>query len=73
MTSQRPRWGRRALIAAVVLSALWLALVVFLDLGYDRSPEVLIGGLKILAAAWLVLGVPVLVARAACRWLGRAR
>jgi hypothetical protein len=61
----------------VVLTLGWLAFIVYLDVAYDMFPRVLLGGMKILVAAYLLLflalGV-VFAARALLRRLaGRAK
>ncbi len=54
--TRKPRslW-RIFLLCVAVLSALWLAGVLYLDITNAMFPRVLIGGLKILAAGYLVL------------------
>ena len=46
----RSRYGRGVLL----LSLLWLVFVVALDVRYDMLPRTTLGGLKILAAGWIV-------------------
>lgn len=46
---------RIGLGALALLSAGWLAFVIYLDIAYDMFPRVLLGGVKILLAAYLVL------------------
>lgn len=67
----RPLW-RIFLITIAGLSALWLAGVLYLDLVNDMFPRVLIGGLKILAAGYLLLAILILPALALHRLLRRA-
>ena len=53
---------------------MWLSFVLYLDLRYDKFPAVLLGGIKILLAGYVVLGVFYLLWRGvviACR-RGRA-
>lgn len=48
---------RIGLGALALLSAGWLAFVIYLDFAYDMFPRVLLGGVKILIAAYLLLFV----------------
>jgi hypothetical protein len=43
---------------------MWLSFVLYLDLQYDRFPAVSLGGIKILLAGYVVLGVCYLLWRA---------
>lgn len=65
--TQKARSPRRFFLMLVaVLSVVWLAGVLYLDFSNGMFPRVLIGGLKILAAGYLVLLVlmlPVLALR----------
>ena len=57
-----------------ILSVMWLSFVLYLDLRYDKFPAVLLGGIKILLAGYVVLGLSYLLWRGvviACR-RGRA-
>ena len=36
---------------------MWLSFVLYLDLQYDKFPAVLLGGIKILLAGYVVLGL----------------
>lgn len=61
----RSRW-RYFLMFVAVMSLIWMAGVLYLDFSNDMFPRVLIGGLKVLAAGYLVLLVlmlPVLAIR----------
>lgn len=65
----RSPW-RFFLIFIALLSLVWLAGVLYLDFSTDMFPRVLIGGLKILAAGYLlllVLMLPVLALRKVMR------
>lgn len=55
-TKTRPLW-RSLLLAIGGLSLLWLAGMLYLDFTYDMFPRVLLGGLKILVAGYLLLAV----------------
>jgi hypothetical protein len=53
---------------------MWLGFVLYLDLRYDKFPAVLLGGIKILLASYVVLALSYLLWRAllfACK-RGRA-
>ena len=46
-----------------ILSVMWLGFVLYLDLRYDKFPAVLLGGIKILLAGYVVLGLSYLLWR----------
>lgn len=46
-----------------ILSVIWLSFVLYLDLRYDKFPAVLLGGIKILLAGYVVLGLSYLLWR----------
>ena len=47
--------NRRRLWALAVLSGLWLLFVLYLDIKYEKFPDVLLGGIKILLFCYMVL------------------
>ncbi len=47
--------NRRRLWALAVLSGLWLLFVLYLDIKYEKFPDVLLGGIKILLFFCIVL------------------
>ena len=47
--------NRRRLWALAVLSGLWLLFVLYLDIKYEKFPDVLLGGIKILLFFYMVL------------------
>lgn len=51
---------RLFILAVAALSLLWVAGMLYLDFAYEMFPRVLLGGLKILAAGYLVLAVLIL-------------
>ena len=69
--SARGRWWKRGAWVAFGLSFLWVGFTLLLDLRYDMLPRTTLGGLKILAAAWVLLLV-LLGLAAAARFLARA-
>lgn len=73
MTQKARSPWRHFLMFVALLSLLWLAGVLYLDFSNDMFPRVLIGGLKILAAGYLLLLVfilPVLALRKLMRRAG---
>ncbi len=73
MTQKARSPWRYFLMFVALLSLLWLAGVLYLDFSNDMFPRVLIGGLKILAAGYLLLLVfilPVLALRKLMRRAG---
>ena len=46
---------RRRFWVLAVLSGLWLLFVMYLDIKYERFPDVLLGGIKILLFCYMVL------------------
>ena len=57
MSSTSSTWLRRLVVGALGAGVLWLAFTFYLDMRYDRFPEVSRGGLMILAAGYAALGV----------------
>lgn len=55
--STQKRWWKRAAWIALGLSLLWLGFVLSLDLRYDMLPRTTNGGLKILAAVWILFAL----------------
>ena len=49
----------------LILPGLWLLFVLYLDLKYNRFPEVVVGGIKILLALYLVAIIVRVLARGA--------
>ena len=49
----------------LILPGLWLLFVLYLDLKYNRFPEVVVGGIKILLALYLVAIIAWVLARGA--------
>ena len=52
----------------LILTGFWLLFVLYLDLKYDRFPDVLLGGAKILLFLYLVIFLIWLLGRGA-RWV----
>jgi hypothetical protein len=44
-----------------MLSVMWLSFVLYLDLQYDKFPAVSLGGVKILLAGYVVVGLSYLL------------
>ena len=57
--NRRQRW------LFLILPGLWLLFVLYLDLKYNRFPEVVVGGIKILLALYLVAIIVWVLARGA--------
>jgi hypothetical protein len=53
MTAMSWIWNRWYGRTILILSVLWVAFVIGLDIRYDMTPRTTFGGLKILAAGWL--------------------
>ncbi len=73
MTQKARSPWRFFLITLAVLSAVWLAGVLYLDLVNAMFPRVLIGGLKILAAGYIGLFILILPVWAVRKVLKRIR
>ncbi|WP_282604537.1 hypothetical protein [Pelagibius sp. Alg239-R121] len=70
--TQKARSPWRFLILSIAgLSIAWLAAMLYLDIAHEMFPQVLLGGLKILAAGYAVLFILVLPIIVISRLRGR--
>lgn len=73
MVPQRSAIRSRMLWLGAIASLLWLGGVMALDIRYDLFPKTTLGGLKILAAVYLLVAVIALPVAAARRLARRFR